>query len=56
MENFRFRIGMFGKLILQIKVADQDNDGYKFIQWQDAKVENLKEYYENYPTPSTHGN
>ena len=47
---------MFGRLVLQIKVVDKDNDGYKVAYWQDAKVENLKEYYETCPAPSTHGN
>lgn len=45
MQNFRFRIGMFGKVILQKKVFWTDDEGVSQFYWEDAKVEDLTWYF-----------
>lgn len=45
MENFRFRIGLFGKVILQKRVAYLDDSDQTVYSWEDAVVEDLAWYF-----------
>lgn len=45
-DSFRFRVGLFGRLVLQrgYRVADTI-PGEFYIEWRDATVGDLKAYY-----------
>ena len=44
MNNWNFRKGFFGRVILQ-RFIEWSEDGMQMGKWQDATVQDLRDYY-----------